>query len=95
VPTVLVLLERLHRDPSLRDHEQGRSLLRLLQNNAIRSKDWQEIVAGIPTHCSTQVEQLARGYSQMWLGLAQEMNWRAGIAEPAGEQEEPLPSQRD
>jgi transposase-like protein len=96
VPTVPVLLERLHRDPSLRDHEQGRSLLRLLQNNAIRTQDWREIVAGIPTHCSTQVEQLARGYSQMWLGLAQEMNWRAGTAEPSGEPEEPpQPQQHD
>jgi hypothetical protein len=86
VPTVLA---RLWRDPSLRDHEQGRRLLRLLQHNAVRTKDWPEIVDGIPAHCSTQVEQLARGYSQMWLDLAQELNWRTSIAEPSGEQEGP------
>jgi transposase-like protein len=84
VPTVLA---RLRRDPSLRDHERGRWLLGLLQHNAIRTMDWPEIVDGIPTHCSTQVEQLARGYSQMWLDLAQELSWRTSVAEPSGKQE--------
>jgi hypothetical protein len=87
VLSVAVLLERLRRDPSLRDHDRGRWLLRLLQNNAIRTKDWPEIVAGIPAHCSTQIEQLARGYSQMWLELAQELNRRISVPESPGERE--------
>jgi hypothetical protein len=88
VPTDATLLVRLRRDPSLRYHEHGRWLLRLLQNNTVRTEDWPEIVAGIPAHCSAQVEQLARRYSQMWFDLAQELNQRVGAAETLGEQED-------
>jgi ParB-like chromosome segregation protein Spo0J len=84
------VLDKLFRDPALRNHEQGRRLLRLLQNNAVRSKDWSELMSAIPPHCLAMVEQVARNYSQMWLELAQELDWRAGVVDPSGRRERPL-----
>jgi ParB-like chromosome segregation protein Spo0J len=75
---------KLLRDPSLRHTEHGRQLLRLLQlSNSITAKDWPGVVAAVPPHCTAIVEQVARHYAQMWLGVAQELDQRLRVIDPA------------
>lgn len=64
-----LVLDRLRRNPSLRHNEQGRRLLPLLQNNAVRTEEWSFILVAIPPHRSIMVAQLARQYAQMRLGF--------------------------
>jgi ParB-like chromosome segregation protein Spo0J len=75
-------LAKLLRDPSLRHTEQGRRLLRLLQLNAVGTKEWPEVIEALPPHCAGIVMQLAREYGQMWLDVARELNDRARISNP-------------
>ena len=47
------ILRRLHRDPSVRYTESGRTLLRWLRSPRLtRSSDWEGIVDCIPPHCT-------------------------------------------
>jgi ParB-like chromosome segregation protein Spo0J len=73
---------KLLRDPSLRQNEQGRRLLRVLQVNAVEAREWSGVIAAVPPYCASIVVQVARQYAQMWLGLAQELDERARIIEP-------------
>jgi hypothetical protein len=59
-------LEKLLRDPSLRQKEIGRELLRLLHHNAIVMKGWPELVAAVPHHCTRTTADLARQYAESW-----------------------------
>ncbi|MFE5097480.1 transcriptional regulator [Streptomyces sp. NPDC056638] len=70
------LLEKLVRDPSLRHKEEGRQLLRLLHQNFMRTEDWTEITAAVPTHCGALVVSLARQYAATWQEFAQELDER-------------------
>lgn len=70
------LLEKLLRDPSLRHKQQGRHLLRLLQQNAITTSEWYELTAVVPSHCGELVVNLARQYAETWMGFAQELQER-------------------
>lgn len=67
-----VVLEKLVRDPSLRHKEEGRQLLRLLQQNAIGMAQWPSLLAVIPPHCGQLVAQLAQQYARLWTEFAQE-----------------------
>jgi ParB-like chromosome segregation protein Spo0J len=82
-------LAKLLRDPSLRHTEQGRRLLRLLQLNAVGTKEWPEVIEALPPHCAGIVMQLAREYGQMWLDVARELNDRARISNPWDTPERP------
>jgi ParB-like chromosome segregation protein Spo0J len=73
-PTAATVLEKLARDPSLRDKERGRRLLGLLHNNAVGAQEWSGLAAVVPPHCADLVVQLARHQAQMWLKFAQEVN---------------------
>jgi hypothetical protein len=75
------VLEKLLRDPSLRNNEQGRSLLRLLKLNAA-TQDWSKMAAAVPPHCAGLVSCLARMYVQMWLGFAQKLDERVRVIDP-------------
>jgi hypothetical protein len=79
-PPPAFLLEKLLRDPSLRHNEQGRRLLRWLQNNAIGAQDWSGVLAAVPSHCADLVVLLARQYAQMWRDFAEELDERAQVA---------------
>jgi hypothetical protein len=74
-PTVepAVLIEKLRRDPSLRHKEEGRRLLRLLQQNAIDFERWSHLASAIPPHCHPLVIQLARQYARQWSAFAAEV----------------------
>ncbi|MFF4764710.1 ParB N-terminal domain-containing protein [Streptomyces sp. NPDC001292] len=73
------VLDKLLKDPSLRHKEEGRQLLRLLQNNAVGPQKWGQLTAAVPPHCSALVVDLARQYAQTWLEFAQELDERMGF----------------
>ncbi len=72
-PTPLTVLEKLRRDPSIRHSEQGRWLLRWLQDRAFGAQERPRVIATVPPHCTALVSQLARHYARMWLAFAQEL----------------------
>ncbi|MFE5030655.1 winged helix-turn-helix transcriptional regulator [Streptomyces sp. NPDC056683] len=73
-PDPVDLLDKLLRDPSLRHKEDGRHLLRLLQQNALGNQMWHKLAAVVPTHCCDLVVDLARQYAETWMEFAQELD---------------------
>jgi hypothetical protein len=80
MPTATVA--RLLRDPSLRNNEQGKGMLRLLHVNATGAEQLPDVAAVLPPHCVTVVLQLARQYAKMWHDFAIELDGRARIIDP-------------
>ncbi|MFD5797266.1 winged helix-turn-helix transcriptional regulator [Streptomyces diastatochromogenes] len=72
-PDPVELLDKLIKDPSLRHKEDGRQLLRLLQQNALAHQMWSKLAAVVPTHCRDLVVDLARQYAETWSEFAQEL----------------------
>ncbi|MFF2026775.1 ParB N-terminal domain-containing protein [Streptomyces sp. NPDC058171] len=70
-PDPLSVLEKLLRDPSLRLKEEGRHLLRLLQQNACA--EWSGLPLAVPPHCGALVGSLARQYAATWLQFAERL----------------------
>ncbi|MEH0541621.1 transcriptional regulator [Streptomyces sp. B21-105] len=68
------VLDKLLRDPSLRLKEEGRHLLRLLQQNA--TAEWNHLTAAVPPHCGELVGSLARQYAATWLEFAEDLDQR-------------------
>lgn len=75
------ILEKLLRDPSLRHKEDGRSLLRLLQQNAMGMQEWSELPSAVPPHCVGLVVDVARKCAETWLQFAQEVDERVRSTE--------------
>ncbi|MET7356591.1 transcriptional regulator [Streptomyces mirabilis] len=73
-PAPAAVLEKLLRDPSLRHKQEGRQLLRLLQQNAIGTREWSEITAVVPSHCGALVADLARQCADTWMEFARELD---------------------
>jgi hypothetical protein len=73
---------KLLRDPSLRNNEQGKGMLRLLHVNAIGAEQLPGVVPTVPPHCARIVVQLARQYAKMWYDFAAELDRRARIIDP-------------
>lgn len=71
-----ILLNRLLRDPALRQKEAGRQLLRLLQQNAIAEQEWHHLRSAVPAHSGEMVVHLARKYAETWTGFAQALDER-------------------
>ncbi|TVT16606.1 transcriptional regulator [Amycolatopsis acidiphila] len=69
-----VALNVLRRDPSLRNTEHGRAILRLLHLNAAASARLPDLVGAMPPHCVTAVVRLALGYAEMWTGIARRLD---------------------
>ncbi|WP_037642837.1 ParB/RepB/Spo0J family partition protein [Streptomyces bicolor] len=67
------VLEKLRRDPALRQRESGRQLLRLLQYNAIGQQMWADLAAAVPPHSGGLVAQLASQFAETWMEFAQEL----------------------
>jgi hypothetical protein len=74
------VLRSLSRDPSLRDQEAGRRLLRLLHRHAITVDTADAAGDQVPAHCAGAVATLARAWAVIWLGLARRLD-------PRGDQE--------
>lgn len=77
-------VERLLRDPSLRNSEGGRWMLRLLQLTAVGSDQLPTLSATVPPHCVLTVAQLARQNAEMWRDFEADLKRRARVIDPAG-----------
>lgn len=82
-PGLVATVEKLLRDPSLRNNEQGKGMLRLLHVNAMGVEQLPGVAATVPPHCVTIVVQLARQYAKMWQDFAWELDGRARIIDPS------------
>jgi hypothetical protein len=76
-------VEKLLRDPSLRNNERGKGMLRLLHVNAVGAEQLPDAAAAVPPHCVGIVVQLARQYAKMWQDFAKELDGRARIIDPS------------
>lgn len=70
-------LGKLTRDPSLRQSELGRQLLRLLGETEVGTRDLAEVVASVPAHCIELIVEVARQNSRVWEGFAENLERRA------------------
>ncbi|MCX4771957.1 transcriptional regulator [Streptomyces sp. NBC_01260] len=75
-PAPASLVEKLLRDPSLRHKEEGRHLLRVLQQNALGDQGWAKLAAAVPSHYGDLVVDLARQYAETWMEFAKELDGR-------------------
>jgi ParB-like chromosome segregation protein Spo0J len=76
-------VEKLIRDPSLRNNERGKGMLHLLHVNAVGAEQLPDAATALPPHCVAIVVQLARQYAQMWQDFAKELDGRARIIDPS------------
>jgi ParB-like chromosome segregation protein Spo0J len=82
-PNPAAIVEKLLRDPSFRNTEQGKGMLRLLHINAVGTEQLQGVVPAVPPHCVSMVVRLANQYAKMWQDIAQELDGRARIIDPS------------
>jgi ParB-like chromosome segregation protein Spo0J len=82
-PDPATAVEKLLRDPSLRNNERGKGMLRLLHVNAVGAGQLPDAAATVPPHCVGIVVQLARQYALMWQDFAGELDGRARIIDPS------------
>jgi ParB-like chromosome segregation protein Spo0J len=82
-PNPAAAVEKLLRDPSLRNNERGKGMLRLLHVNAVGAEQLPDVAATVPPHCVGIVVQLARQYAKMWQEFARELDGRARIIDPS------------
>lgn len=82
-PDPAATVEKLLRDPSLRNNDRGKRMLRLLHVNAAGAEQLPDVAAAVPPHCVTIVVQLARQYAKMWQDFAGELDGRARIIDPS------------
>jgi ParB-like chromosome segregation protein Spo0J len=82
-PDPAAAVEKLLRDPSLRNNEQGKGMLRLLHSNAVGAVQLPDAAATVPAHCVGIVALLAREYAKMWQDFARELDGRARIIDPS------------
>lgn len=82
-PDPAATVEKLLRDPSLRNNERGKGMLRLLHVNAVGAEQLPDVAAAVPPHCVGIVVELARHYAKMWQDFARELDGRARIIDPS------------
>jgi ParB-like chromosome segregation protein Spo0J len=82
-PNPAAAVEKLLRDPSLRNNDRGKGMLRLLHVNAVGAEQLPDVAASVPPHCVGIVVQLARQYATMWQEFARELDGRARIIDPS------------
>lgn len=76
------LLGKLMRDPSLRQNEQGRQLLRMIRENVAGASNLSRVRTSVPPHWLNATTQLALQISEMWSQFAVELDKRGKIADP-------------
>ena len=82
-PDPATTVEKLLHDPSLRNNERGKRMLRLLHINAAGAEQLPDAAATVPPHCVGTVMQLAHQYAAMWQQFAWELDGRARIIDPS------------
>jgi ParB-like chromosome segregation protein Spo0J len=76
VPDRAILLQRLMKDPSLRQTDPGRELLRLLNSRTISAEESTELLNAVPAHCREVVAEVARLCAETWHQFAEELERR-------------------
>lgn len=66
-------LARLMRDPSMRQTDSGRELLRLLDFTTTILKNYEQLATNIPDHCAWSICDIARKYAEMWERFADQL----------------------
>jgi ParB-like chromosome segregation protein Spo0J len=82
-PDPAAAVAKLLRDPSLRNNERGKGMLRLLHVNAVGVEQLPDVAADLPPHCVAIIVLLARQYAKMWQDFARELDGRARIIDPS------------
>jgi hypothetical protein len=54
------ILHALQRDPSLRQNELSRKVLRMLGSHSLSSEEWQSFISTVPLHCSATLAAAMR-----------------------------------
>ncbi|MEU0946689.1 transcriptional regulator [Streptomyces canus] len=72
-PELVAAMNKLLRDPSLRHKEEGRHLLRLLQQTALALDKWDGLITAVPPHSGALIGRLARHCAESWLRFAQDL----------------------
>lgn len=70
------MLAKLVNDPSLRQTESGRHLLRALTAHAIYGQRREELVRSVPPHAAGIVSELARECARVWTDIAYQLDCR-------------------
>lgn len=70
VAEYLTRYQTLCQDPSFRQTEAGRFLLRLLELHFVREREWERLIANVPPHQADSVADLARECAKAWLEFA-------------------------
>ena len=70
------IINALRKNPSLRDTQSGRVLLRWLNSHIVAQEDWSELLSSIPAHCIDPVIEIARQNAQSWHQFACELEPR-------------------
>jgi ParB-like chromosome segregation protein Spo0J len=78
---LLLMLQGLQSDPSLRFTESGRTILRWVLSRAIRSEEWVDVAQHVPPHCAYILADVARSCADEWLQMADTLEQRG--ARPA------------
>jgi ParB-like chromosome segregation protein Spo0J len=76
------VVQKLLRDPSLRQKEHGRGLVQFLHANAIGAQQLDSFVAAVPSHWITIIDRIARQYAIMWAQFAESLEARASVIDP-------------
>lgn len=84
LPPPITTVQKLTADPSLRNTECGRQMLRLLHATAVGAEMLPDMASTVPPHRVLAVAQLARLYSQIWDVFATELSQRARVIHPNG-----------
>ncbi|MFV2174366.1 ParB/RepB/Spo0J family partition protein [Actinomadura sp. LOL_016] len=73
----ILMLQKLARDPALRQTEPGRQLLRLLHSRMATPRDWSALIVSVPPHCAETAAAVARHCARNWEQMAQLLERRA------------------
>jgi ParB-like chromosome segregation protein Spo0J len=83
VPSLSVVMSKLMRDPSLRNNDNGRLLLRLMSTTITGAEQLSGISVHIPPHCVHAIMQLAREFARVWDDFSTELSRRDRIINPS------------
>lgn len=77
------LVTAMRRDPSIRQSERGRAVLRMLDTWAAFARDRDAIAASLPPHCRGAMAELFQAYTHTWQVFADELQHAAAPARAA------------
>lgn len=71
--TVAGVVNALKKDPSVRQTDAGRALLRLLSAHSLDADEWRYLTEGVPAHCRDAVARAARRCAESWTHFARQL----------------------